>query len=201
MCHRRCVIQPDSHKCRLVPGQWLGPWVLCHALETCVNRVRPGGLSVHVVASPGGGAPVLYASRCEAAGMPLICTVVLLRSVAVELGPRVQLGLWLCRAGALCQLLDWEPVRTQAALAWGNATSCIAERSSRWCSGWQQSPSVSAQLSCLRAGCTSCWRLRQHLQRQTAKKLVHQTRRRLCSSWCPSCWACTARCAATLCWL
>ena len=49
--------------CRLVPGQWLGPWVLCHALKTCVNQLRPGGLGVHVAASPGGGAPVLYASR------------------------------------------------------------------------------------------------------------------------------------------
>jgi len=36
--------------------------VLCRALETAVNKARPGGLHAHMVAQPGGGAPVLYPS-------------------------------------------------------------------------------------------------------------------------------------------
>ena len=47
----------------ITPGEWLGPWTLCHALHTLVNRVQPGGLCTHIAASSGGGAPVLYASR------------------------------------------------------------------------------------------------------------------------------------------
>ena len=47
---------------RITPGEWLGPWVLCRALETAVNRAHPAGLHAHMVAQPGGGAPVLYPS-------------------------------------------------------------------------------------------------------------------------------------------
>ncbi len=36
--------------------------MLCRALETAVNKARPGGLHAHMVAQPGGGAPVLYPS-------------------------------------------------------------------------------------------------------------------------------------------
>ena len=36
--------------------------MLCRALETAVNKARPAGLQAHMVAQPGGGAPVLYPS-------------------------------------------------------------------------------------------------------------------------------------------
>ncbi len=36
--------------------------MLCRALEAAVNRAQPGGLHAHMVAQPGGGAPVLYPS-------------------------------------------------------------------------------------------------------------------------------------------
>ena len=36
--------------------------MLCRALETAVNRAHPAGLHAHMVAQPGGGAPVLYPS-------------------------------------------------------------------------------------------------------------------------------------------
>lgn len=42
------------------PGEWLGPWVLCHALRAAVMSSRPFGIALHVLAEPGGGAPVLY---------------------------------------------------------------------------------------------------------------------------------------------
>ena len=34
--------------------------MLCRALEAAVNRAQPGGMQAHMVAQPGGGAPVLY---------------------------------------------------------------------------------------------------------------------------------------------
>lgn len=50
--------------CRITVGQWLGPSTCCHAMHALVSKVKPGGLCTHIVASPGGGAPVLYSSRC-----------------------------------------------------------------------------------------------------------------------------------------
>jgi len=48
----------------VVPGQWLGPWVLCKALEAAVAAAGPSlGLGVHVVCDPGGGAPQLQVHR------------------------------------------------------------------------------------------------------------------------------------------
>lgn len=47
---------------RVQPGEWLGPWVLCHALRAAVMASRPFGIALHVLAEPGGGAPVLYQS-------------------------------------------------------------------------------------------------------------------------------------------
>lgn len=44
------------------PGEWLGPWVLCAALRSAVMASRPFGIALHVLAEPGGGAPVLYES-------------------------------------------------------------------------------------------------------------------------------------------
>jgi len=64
--------------CRVVPGQWLGPWVLCKALAAAAvaaaasplqqgsqgqqqpHQLHHGlGLHVHVACDPGGGAPQL----------------------------------------------------------------------------------------------------------------------------------------------
>ena len=49
---------------RVVPGHWLGPSTLCHTLEALCRRRAPAGLRVRVVASAGGGAPVLATSEC-----------------------------------------------------------------------------------------------------------------------------------------
>lgn len=49
--------------CRVKAGNWLGPSGLCHTVEALVNRVQPGGLQCKVVATSGGGAPVLCTSR------------------------------------------------------------------------------------------------------------------------------------------
>ena len=52
-----------SHR-RVQPGEWLGPWVLCRTLQAAVNTGgQHCGLGLHVLASPGGGAPVLYTSQ------------------------------------------------------------------------------------------------------------------------------------------
>lgn len=49
--------------CRVKAGNWLGPSGLCSTLADMVNRVQPGGLQCRVVATSGGGAPVLCTSR------------------------------------------------------------------------------------------------------------------------------------------
>ncbi|EIE27123.1 peptidase C54 [Coccomyxa subellipsoidea C-169] len=48
-------------------GDWLGPSGLCHTLADMVNKVQPGGLQCRVVATFGGGAPVLCTSRLATA--------------------------------------------------------------------------------------------------------------------------------------
>jgi hypothetical protein len=48
---------------RVKAGDWLGPSGLCNTLEALVNRVQPGGLHCRVVATSGGGAPVLCISK------------------------------------------------------------------------------------------------------------------------------------------
>lgn len=53
-----------SPACRVVPGHWLGPSTLCHTLEALCREHRPAGLRVRVVATAGGGAPVLATSEC-----------------------------------------------------------------------------------------------------------------------------------------
>ncbi|KAK9830586.1 hypothetical protein WJX81_001612 [Elliptochloris bilobata] len=50
----------------VVPGHWLGPSTLCHTLEALCRRRRPAGLRMRVVASAGGGAPVLATAEIEA---------------------------------------------------------------------------------------------------------------------------------------
>jgi len=69
----------SAHLCarRVVPGHWLGPSTLCHTLEALCRQRRPAGLRVRVVATAGGGAPVLATSECgprsrtlEGAGAP-----------------------------------------------------------------------------------------------------------------------------------
>ena len=48
--------------CRVQAGEWLGPWVLCRALEVAINAARPLGIAAHVLAEPGGGAPTVLLS-------------------------------------------------------------------------------------------------------------------------------------------
>lgn len=54
----------------VVPGQWLGPWVLCKALAAAAadyqqQQQQPLGLQVHVACDPGGGAPALQLDRLK----------------------------------------------------------------------------------------------------------------------------------------
>ncbi len=51
-------------------GEWLGPWVLCRALEVAINAARPLGIAAHVLAEPGGGAPSVYPASLEKAFFP-----------------------------------------------------------------------------------------------------------------------------------
>lgn len=48
---------------RVKAGDWLGPSGLCSTLADMVNKVQPGGLHCRVIATSGGGAPVLSTSR------------------------------------------------------------------------------------------------------------------------------------------
>ena len=59
-------------RCRVKAGEWLGPWVLCHALEAVMKKMEPASLNVHVhvVSQPGGAVPVLYTAR-QALSFPL----------------------------------------------------------------------------------------------------------------------------------
>jgi hypothetical protein len=65
-CTQSCCSQSWTCCYRVVAGQWLGPWVLCKALAAAVAAGPDLGLTVHVVADPGGGAPALLAHRCAA---------------------------------------------------------------------------------------------------------------------------------------
>ena len=59
------VLQHSRLVRRVIPGNWLGPWVLCHALRAtteCMINTH-ADVVVHVVCDPGGGAPMLYADR------------------------------------------------------------------------------------------------------------------------------------------
>ena len=58
----RCA--SDAFLCRVTVGNWLGPSALCHTLESVVNHVQPAGLQCRVVASSGGGAPVMCTTKC-----------------------------------------------------------------------------------------------------------------------------------------
>jgi hypothetical protein len=49
---------------RVQAGEWLGPWVLCRALEVAINAARPLGIAAHVLAEPGGGAPTVPLPLC-----------------------------------------------------------------------------------------------------------------------------------------
>lgn len=51
-------------------GEWLGPWVLCRALEVAINAAKPLGIAAHVLAEPGGGAPSVYPASLEKAFFP-----------------------------------------------------------------------------------------------------------------------------------
>lgn len=50
---------------RVKAGEWLGPWVLCHALQQAVKTIDPAMFDIHidVVSQPGGAVPVLYSAR------------------------------------------------------------------------------------------------------------------------------------------
>ncbi|KAI3434857.1 hypothetical protein D9Q98_002911 [Chlorella vulgaris] len=64
-----------GQRCGVVPGRWLGPWVMCKTLEAAAaaatqHTAAQGvdlGLTVAVLADSGGGAPLLVANRYEPA--------------------------------------------------------------------------------------------------------------------------------------
>ncbi len=58
------MLPVECTPCRLHPGKWLGPWVMCHALAmTAAHSQQPLGVRLAVVAEPGGGVPLLSISR------------------------------------------------------------------------------------------------------------------------------------------
>ena len=63
---------------RVQAGEWLGPWVLCRALEVAVNAARPLGIAAHVLAEPGGGAPTVRLPLFVLTGMldAVLCAVI-----------------------------------------------------------------------------------------------------------------------------
>jgi cysteine protease ATG4 len=71
--HNLCL---HGRRCGVVPGRWLGPWVMCRALQaaaTAAQQQQQGadmGLAVEVLGDNGGGAPLLVAGRFEAAFAP-----------------------------------------------------------------------------------------------------------------------------------
>jgi hypothetical protein len=71
-----CFRLSSAGVCRVVAGQWLGPWVLCKALAAAAAAaaVSPSsslqqqgglGLCVHVACDPGGGAPELHPDQLQ----------------------------------------------------------------------------------------------------------------------------------------
>ena len=67
----QCSALPEAVPLRRVrAGNWLGPSGLCNTLEAIVNHVQPAGLQCRVVASSGGGAPVLCTSRYSPGPFP-----------------------------------------------------------------------------------------------------------------------------------
>ncbi|GLI59003.1 hypothetical protein VaNZ11_000826 [Volvox africanus] len=57
--HRICTAGVSAG---IVPGRWVGPWMLCKGLEALfspLGRERPMGLHLHVACGSGGGAPEL----------------------------------------------------------------------------------------------------------------------------------------------
>lgn len=66
--HNLCA---HGRRCGVAPGRWLGPWVMCKALEAtaCVALQHHDdlGLTVAVLADAGGGAPLLVPARFEGA--------------------------------------------------------------------------------------------------------------------------------------
>jgi hypothetical protein len=70
---QRCCNCSCRHACRVQAGEWLGPWVLCRALEVAVNAARPLGIAAHVLAEPGGGAPTVR--TCSPSKVSLVCCV------------------------------------------------------------------------------------------------------------------------------
>mmetsp|Transcript_20325 Transcript_20325/g.56335 ORF Transcript_20325/g.56335 Transcript_20325/m.56335 type:complete len:433 (-) Transcript_20325:180-1478(-) len=65
--HNICKFGADTG---IVPGEWLGPYVVCKTLEAAVNSFDSLQLSVHVICEPGGGAPTLYTSSAAAPSRP-----------------------------------------------------------------------------------------------------------------------------------
>eukprot|EP00198_Chlamydomonas_reinhardtii_P001713 XP_001691049.1 autophagy protein [Chlamydomonas reinhardtii] len=59
----------------IVPGRWLGPWMLCKGLEALFSQLagaqqEPLGLRLHVACGAGGGAPELHMDLIRAAMAP-----------------------------------------------------------------------------------------------------------------------------------
>ena len=99
---------------RVTVGNWLGPSALCHTLESVVNHVQPAGLQCRVVASSGGGAPVMCTTRCGSC--LFLCSLVVHPS---------QLGT------AIALLRSWRQgqVVTSCCLSdtcWNGASSCFS---------------------------------------------------------------------------
>ncbi|GIL70140.1 hypothetical protein Vretimale_3367 [Volvox reticuliferus] len=63
------AVRLDSPTCSIVPGRWVGPWMLCKSLEALFSPLvceRPMGLHLHVACGSGGGAPELDTTAIRA---------------------------------------------------------------------------------------------------------------------------------------
>ncbi|GLC43850.1 hypothetical protein PLESTB_000915000 [Pleodorina starrii] len=64
--HRICAAGVSAG---IVPGRWVGPWMLCKSLEALFSTLgceRPMGLHLHVACGSGGGAPELDTTAIQA---------------------------------------------------------------------------------------------------------------------------------------
>ncbi|GIL47679.1 hypothetical protein Vafri_4440 [Volvox africanus] len=64
--HRICTAGVSAG---IVPGRWVGPWMLCKGLEALfspLGRERPMGMHLHVACGSGGGAPELDTTAIRA---------------------------------------------------------------------------------------------------------------------------------------
>ncbi|GFR44873.1 hypothetical protein Agub_g6216, partial [Astrephomene gubernaculifera] len=75
----------------IVPGRWVGPWMLCKALDALFRQLgdkRPMGLRLHVACGSGGGAPELYKNSIRAQVAAAVTTEAGAAAASTQQGPQ-----------------------------------------------------------------------------------------------------------------